>query len=334
VSIQATDANAAEQGRDPAVFTITRTGSTARALTVTYALSGTATNGSDYVRLSGRVTIPAGRASTTITVYPNDDRQVESNETLSLALQGNAAYQLGSARSAAATIVDNDRPTAQPLPVLMVIANQDFYYREYSETRQELLRAGVQVRVAAATRSLARPHANSGQGADGGFVMPDLTLAEAQASNYSAIVFVGGWGSSAYQYDFAGTYQNAAYNGSLQTELIVNNLIGDFVRHDKYVTAICHGVSVLAWARINGTSPIAGRTVVAYAGSAPASNVPGSNTTRWHVETNGARMLTSRSVGDPTTATDDVVVDGRIITAENYDSARRFGQIIAQRLTG
>jgi hypothetical protein len=34
----------------------------------------------------------------------------------------------------------------------------------------------------------------------------------------------------------------------------------------------------------------------------------------------------------PTTAIDDVFIDGLSITAENFDSARRFGQVIAQRL--
>ena len=72
--------------------------------------------------------------------------------------------------------------------------------------------------------------------------------------------------------------------------------------------------------------------MVAWAGTAPGSNVANSGTTRWHIESNGATMLASRSVGDPTTAADDVVIDGKIITAENFDSARRFGQVIAAQL--
>ena len=35
---------------------------------------------------------------------------------------------------------------------------------------------------------------------------PDLPLSAVNAADYSAIVFVGGWGSSQYQYGFAGTY--------------------------------------------------------------------------------------------------------------------------------
>jgi putative intracellular protease/amidase len=220
------------------------------------------------------------------------------------------------------------------MPVLMVIANQDFYYQEYAHTREELEAAGLQVEVAAAATTIAVPHPNSGQGQSSGAVMPDLAVTDADASSYSAIVFVGGWGSSMYQYAFAGTYVNPAYNGAPETEAAVNRLINDFAAQDKYVTAICHGVSVLAWARVDGVSPIEGKTVSAYALGSPSwqGNTQYPDTTRWHIETNGATMVPSRSIGDPATAADDVMIDGRIITAENYDTARMFGRTIAERL--
>ena len=49
-----------------------------------------------------------------------------------------------------------------------------------------------------------------------------------------------------------------------------NRLIGDFVRQDKFVGGICHGVSVLAWARVDGRSPLAGKRAVAPQRSGPA----------------------------------------------------------------
>src|SRR5262245_7633666 len=88
--------------------------------------------------------------------------------------------------------------------VLMLLANHDFYYRDYSDPRQELERAGLRVEVAAADLTPCAPHWNTGQGADGGFVTPDLTVAEADAAHYAAIVIVGGWGASSYQYAFTG----------------------------------------------------------------------------------------------------------------------------------
>lgn len=231
--------------------------------------------------------------------------------------------------------------SADPLPVLLVIADQqDFYYREYGDTRLSLEEAGVEVQVAATTTNRSVPHANTGEpaGTDGG-VTPDIALSQVNPDDYSAIVFVGGWGSSMYQYAFPGDYQNNAYDGDLATKATVNGLIEQFQDADKHVAAICHGVTVLAWARVDGVSPLAGKTVsVPYIGSPPVFY---QNT--WYgyfqlgqyeqVVDNGAIANTaSGQYGDPNTVADDVVVDGRIITAENYDSAREFGRVIAREV--
>lgn len=331
VNVTATDPSASESMRDPAVFTLTRTGSAVGALTVAYTVSGTATNYTDYAGLTGKATFVAGQSSATVVVTPVDDSIVDPDETVVLTVIAQTEYRTGSSSSATARIADNDvKKTISP--VLMVIANTDFYYREYSETRAELVKAGVPVAVAAAQRAQCVPHPGSGQGADGGVVMPDLDLANANAANYSAIVFVGGWGASSYQYAFTGTYQNGNYNGTVAVRTRVNQLINDFQSQGKYVTAICHGVSVLAWARVNGKSPIAGRNVAGYHGAAPTSSIAAATTSEWHIQQNGATMFGSGAIGNPATVADDVYVDGKLITAENYDTASRFGQVIAQQL--
>lgn len=329
VTMAVIDGAAAETNRDPAVIRVSRTGATTQALTVSYRASGTAANGTDYAALSGSVTIPVGASSAIISVNPIDDTAAEGRETIVLTLQPISTYIVGAPATAMANLADND---AAALPVLMVIANRDFYYQEYADTRRELEAAGLRVVVAAGTRTLATPHLNSGQGASAGTVMPDLAITDARSADYSTVVFVGGWGASMYQYGFTGTYINAAYNGSAAVELATNRLITEMVQQDKYITGICHGVSVLAWARIDGASPLAGRRVSAYAGGSPASNIAGSTSTRWHVEQNGATMVASRSIGNVTTATDDVLVDGKVITAENWDSAAQFGRTIAAYL--
>jgi hypothetical protein len=51
---------------------------------------------------------------------------------------------------------------------------------------------------------------------------------------------------------------------------------------------------------------------------------------RSQLEMNATSMLSSASVGNPLSSADDVWVDGKIITAENYDSASRFAEVIAQ----
>ncbi|MEQ8787387.1 MAG: cadherin domain-containing protein [Pirellulaceae bacterium] len=238
------------------------------------------------------------------------------------------------------SLESRDMFTVDPLPVLMVIADQqDFYYQEYGDTRASLEAAGVAVQVAATTTNPSTPHANSGQGMEDGVVVPDLALSAVDPDDYSAIVFVGGWGSSMYQYDFPGDYQNNLYDGDAATKTIVNNLIDDFLDDDKYVAAICHATTILSWARVDGASPIAGKVVsVPYIGS-PAVLYQGiwyGNSVLGQYEQafdNGAiPNVVSGQYGDPGTVADDVVVDGRIITGENYDAAAYFGEVIADHV--
>ncbi len=249
--------------------------------------------------------------------------------------------------------------SAEPLPVLMVVADkQDFYYREYAETRQALEERGLTVVVAATTRDTTYPHPGTGQGATSGAVTPDLALSDVNPNLYSSIAFVGGWGASMYQYAYNdpnadGTtdnfYSHAPYNGDTNLgdgqiasqKLVVNQLIGAFLAQNKHVAAICHGVTVLAWARVDGVSPISGRHVaVPTTVSSPDQFYAG----QWRsggymlgqydqvIANGGLASNVSGSIGNPSTAADDVVVDGRIITAENFDSSRQFGLVIAQQV--
>ncbi len=230
--------------------------------------------------------------------------------------------------------------SADPLPVLLVIADrQDFYYQEYNDTRIGLEQSGVAFQVAATTTNPSAPHPGTGQGTSSGIVTPNIALANVNPDNYSAIAFVGGWGASMYQYAFPGDYQNNAYDGSPATKTVVNNLINEFLADDKPVAAICHGVTVLAWARVDGVSPLAGKQV-----SAPFIGSPAvfyNNQSYGHYQLMQAPQVTanggipnqvSGQYGNPNTVADDVVVDGRIITAENYDSALEFGRTLAREV--
>lgn len=93
----------------------------------------------------------------------------------------------------------------------MVIANRDFYYREYYETRESLEAAGLEVIVAAATTETATPHAISVVEGREPNVDPDLALSDVNAEDYSAIVFISGYGAASYQYANETTYDNPAY---------------------------------------------------------------------------------------------------------------------------
>lgn len=235
---------------------------------------------------------------------------------------------------------DRSMMAVDVLPVLLVIADQqDFYYQEYGDTRIALEAAGLDVQVAARTTNPSTPHAGTGQGDSSGIVVPDIALANVDPANYSAIAFVGGWGASMYQYAFEGTYSNNHYNGDLATKEVVNELINDFIDQDKYVAAVCHGVTVLTWARVDGVSPLAGRQIaVPFIGS-PAAVYLG----QWYgyyelgaleqAYDNGAiPFATPGIIGDPNTDTDDVWVDGKFITAENNYTAMHFGEVLAEQL--
>lgn len=252
-----------------------------------------------------------------------------------------------------------DLMSASPLPVLLVIADQqDFYYREYSDTRTGIESKGISVVVGATTTNPSTPHAGTGQPlGSSGVIVPDVALASVNPDDYSAIAFVGGWGASMYQYayndpNFDGVndnyYSNDLYNADpnlhdgqiAEQKVVVNNLINEFLSDDKPVAAICHGVTVLAWARVDGVSPIAGKNVaVPHLEGTPDQwynndwrNGGYLDGQRQQVLDNGGLPTAySGAHGLPGTA-DDVIVDGQIITGENPDSASLFGQTIGDEV--
>ncbi|MEZ5417241.1 MAG: Calx-beta domain-containing protein [Vicinamibacterales bacterium] len=109
VEVVATDPTASEAGADPGVFTFTRSGGDfARALTVGFTRSGTASLGSDFATILSSVTIPAGQSSVTLTITPVDDGLVEGPETVVVTVNPSVAIVPGASATAAVTILDND----------------------------------------------------------------------------------------------------------------------------------------------------------------------------------------------------------------------------------
>ncbi|MBW4523109.1 MAG: pre-peptidase C-terminal domain-containing protein [Scytolyngbya sp. HA4215-MV1] len=107
VSLSIIDDVAAEPN-DSALVVVTRVGSSSRALTVNYAVGGSATNGADYSTLTGSAIIPAGQTSVAIPITVLDDTIVELAETVELTLTANSAYILGSTTTGTVSITDND----------------------------------------------------------------------------------------------------------------------------------------------------------------------------------------------------------------------------------
>ena len=119
VSITANQPNASEVGPTAGQFTVTRTGSVASDLAVTYAIGGAATNTTDYETLSGNVTIVAGSSTATIDIAPKVDALLEGDETVILTLSANSTYTVISPSSAIVTIADENSP-----PAISITANQ------------------------------------------------------------------------------------------------------------------------------------------------------------------------------------------------------------------
>ncbi|RMD68242.1 MAG: sodium:calcium exchanger, partial [Cyanobacteria bacterium J149] len=104
------------EGGNSGTFTILLDENAIASTTVTYTISGTATNNTDYT-ISGNATIPAGASSTTITINPINDVNYDPNETVTLTLTGNGinnGYVVNPSFSSA-TLTIND-----PTPVVSI----------------------------------------------------------------------------------------------------------------------------------------------------------------------------------------------------------------------
>ena len=102
-----------------AAFQVWRTGSVGRPLTVKYSIGGTASNGVDYTKLSGEVTIPAGSPFARIIVHPIDDPDDETFtgvtrlvtwETVVLSIRPLRTYTVGVQSRARIQIFDDNIP--------------------------------------------------------------------------------------------------------------------------------------------------------------------------------------------------------------------------------
>jgi Calx-beta domain len=95
------------------VFTIDRTderGSNGT-LTVSYQVSGTASNGVDYQFLSGTLTIPAGASSADLDIVPLEDDLPEGVETVTVTLLPTNGYEVDTNNDASATTTITDSST-------------------------------------------------------------------------------------------------------------------------------------------------------------------------------------------------------------------------------
>lgn len=108
VSVTAFDSAGSEAAANTLTFRLARSFSNAGAVTVNYARSGSAANGTDYSALSGTATIPSGQSFVDVVVTPIDDPDDEDTESVDVTLSGGSQYRIGSPSGASGTITDND----------------------------------------------------------------------------------------------------------------------------------------------------------------------------------------------------------------------------------
>jgi hypothetical protein len=80
--------------------------------TIQYSLAGTATNGVDYVTLSGTAVIPAGGTNALLNIVAINNGLLDTNRTVIITLVSNAAYLINSPSNATVTIRNDDLPPA------------------------------------------------------------------------------------------------------------------------------------------------------------------------------------------------------------------------------
>ena len=113
-------------GPKDALFTVRRFGDETNAITVTYGIGGTASNGVDYVELPGYVTFPADRAYSLIPIVPIDNGPPYSPKTVILTLTPDTnsppEYVIGFPSRAAALILH-----LWPRPLAFLLSDGSFH---------------------------------------------------------------------------------------------------------------------------------------------------------------------------------------------------------------
>ena len=126
----------------------------------------------------------------------------------------------------------------------------------------------------------------------GATATPDITLDEVYVDNYAAIIFVGGYGSVIYFDDE-----------------VTHSIARDAYEKDKLLGAICIAPSTLAKAGV----------------------LKNKNATVWSDSTD-KKCINILKVNGVNYVDADVVVDGRIVTANGPESAEKFGFEIVKLL--
>jgi Domain of unknown function (DUF4114)/Metallo-peptidase family M12B Reprolysin-like/Calx-beta domain len=116
ISVVLSTPSVLEDGTAKLLYTFTRTGATTNSLTVQYDVGGTATFKTDYAQRgassfssnTGKINFAAGSNTAILTIDPTADKTSESDETVSVSLHANSAYNIGTLSPVVGTILNDD----------------------------------------------------------------------------------------------------------------------------------------------------------------------------------------------------------------------------------
>lgn len=123
LTISATPVSVTENSGSGISYTFNLSANAASNITVNFTVGGTATYNTDYTSsgattfdsTSGTATISAGSNSTSFTLTPVGDANLEPNETIIISISAGSDYDAGSPSSATNTIINDDNKTITPL---------------------------------------------------------------------------------------------------------------------------------------------------------------------------------------------------------------------------
>jgi hypothetical protein len=167
--------NPANTNAPRGAFYFSRTNNTSDLL-VNYAVSGTATNGSDYAYLPGTVTIPAGADGVFVDIVLIDDNLPDGLETVSLSVLPGVGYSPEAIGGASLQIIDNE-----VLPTTVGFHLDSSITSEIPGATGEFRDIGVRLSAASSSAVTVQVRAGSGTTAIGGGV--DWSFVDAGNNN-------------------------------------------------------------------------------------------------------------------------------------------------------
>jgi hypothetical protein len=114
VTLAVGDAETSETPSNNGSVTLSRTGSTAAALSVNLGLSGSAVNGSDYTSIATTQTFGVGQSTLTLSVVPVNDTAIEDVESAVVTVAAGSGYNVGSPSNGTVSIYNDDFTACTP----------------------------------------------------------------------------------------------------------------------------------------------------------------------------------------------------------------------------